>query len=1303
MQQPTAGAAGATVNPAVQVATEDALGNPVSTAPSIVTLTLNAAASFADGTTSTTAITVNGVATFGNLIIIDAAGSYTLTASGSYANGTSNSFTVSATSATMIAFAQQPSDAPSGVSVVPPVRVAVQDGFLNTVTTDSSTVTLTLNGGVFANGSTTVSAPAVNGVATFNNLAINVSGTYTLTASDGQFPSITSNSFTIAIASKLAFVQSPTSAVAGDTINPAVQVAIEDINGSVVLTDASSVTLTLVGSVFAGGSATATAAAVNGVATFNNLVIDGAASFKITAADGLLSSATSGSFTISPAAASTIFLSREPGSAVAGVALRPLVIALDDAYGNVAKDSSTVTVTLNGGTFANGSATASAGAVGGVANFGNLVIDSPGSYTLTFSDGALPAVSSNTFIVALLDSIASFYPYPGGAYPGIGNLLVDSGGNLFGTAETGGPGGSGTVFELAHGSSTTTLLASFNGVNGSQPFGGLTFDSSGDIFGTTDSGGFGAGGTVFEIPVGTTSILTLASFNYANGAYPDSTLTFDTSGNLFGTTSSGGANNDGVVFEIDHGSGALIPIAAFNGTNGQQPSYAGVTFDTSGNLFGTTLQGGTSGYGTVFEIAAGSSSIVTLVNFNRSNGGNPDASLVLDSSGNLFGTASTGGSNNMGTVFEILKGSSSITTVAGFNNATGYFPLASVTLDSSGNLFGTTQNGGTGNYGTVFEIPRGTTTIATIANFVSGEPEAGVSLDSNGNLFGTTINGNGNFGTLFEIVHGSSLITTLTTFLAAGGEDPTGLTLDSAGNAFGTASGAGTYGDGTVFEILRGTTALTTLVNFNGADGQYPNAAMTLDSSGNLFGTTEFGGASDSGTVFEIAHGSTTITTLVNFNNSTGEGPYSGLTLDSSGNLLGTTLDAGINNEGTVFEIAHGTSSLSVVANFSGSTGYNVQAGVVLDSNGNLFGAASNGGTGAVGVIFEILHGSSQITDLASFNKTNGEFPIAGLMLDSTGNLFGTAQVGGANNDGTVFEIPQGTTSLITLVNFNDANGQNPDSALTLDSSGDLFGTTAGGGANFDGTVFEIPNGTTNVTTLLSFNGSNGISPVGNLFLDSSGNLLGTTKLGGSHNAGSVFELSLNPPILSFAAPPVSTTAGSAINSAAGVQVNVSYPWGNIDTADNSDVTLTLSGGTFSGGSATASATVINGVANFSNLVIDTAGNYTLTAADGTSTSSISQGFTIAAASASALAFIQAPGNTPPGNAISPAVTVAIEDLFGNPVSTESSTITLTLSGGSLPMEPRPSSLRPSMAWQLSATWCSIPRESTVSSPLMAP
>ena len=100
------------------------------------------------------------------------------------------------------------------------------------------------------------------------------------------------------------------------------------------------------------------------------------------------------------------------------------------------------------------------------------------------------------------------------------------------------------------------------------------------------------------------------------------------------------------------------------------------------------------------------------------------------------------------------------------------------------------------------------------------------------------------------------------------------------------------------------------------------------------------------------------------------------------------------------------------------------------------------------------------------------------------------------------------------------------------------------------------------------------MSPRGNVFLDASGNLLGTTRLGGAHDAGSVFELSLNPPILSFAAPPVSTTAGSAINSAAGVQVNVSYPWGNVDAADNSNVTLTLSGSSFSGGSATACASL---------------------------------------------------------------------------------------------------------------------------------
>ncbi|MBV8235777.1 MAG: hypothetical protein JO075_08755, partial [Acidimicrobiia bacterium] len=165
-------------------------------------------------------------------------------------------------------------------------------------------------------------------------------------------------------------------------------------------------------------------------------------------------------------------------------------------------------------------------------------------------------------------------------------------------------------------------LASFNGATGSGPRAGLIMDAQGNLYGTTDGGGANGHGTVFELAAGSGTITTLASFNGANGAYPEAGLIMDAQGNLYGTTSNGGATNSGTVFELAAGSGTITTLASFNGANGAYPE-AGLTLDAQGNLYGTTYGGGANGHGTVFELAAGSGTIATLASFNGATGAYP--------------------------------------------------------------------------------------------------------------------------------------------------------------------------------------------------------------------------------------------------------------------------------------------------------------------------------------------------------------------------------------------------------------------------------------------------------------------------------------------------------------------------------------------------------------------------------------------------------------------------------------------------------------------------------------------------------
>ena len=181
------------------------------------------------------------------------------------------------------------------------------------------------------------------------------------------------------------------------------------------------------------------------------------------------------------------------------------------------------------------------------------------------------------------------------------------------------------------------------------------------------------------------------------------------------------------------------------------------------------------------------------------------------------------------------------------------------------------------------------------------------------------------------------------------------------------------------------------------------------------------------------------------------------------------------------------------LASFSGANGANPTGDLISDAAGDLFGTAALDGADGDGTVFEIAKSTGELTTLATFTGANGEDPERSLTVDAAGDLFGTTYYGGAHNDGTVFEIVKSTGALITLATFTGANGANPAGSLTIDAEGNLFGTTEEGGADDDGTVFEIAKSTGLLTTLATFTGANGEDPERSLTIDAAGDMFGTT------------------------------------------------------------------------------------------------------------------------------------------------------------------------------------------------------------------
>jgi uncharacterized delta-60 repeat protein len=384
----------------------------------------------------------------------------------------------------------------------------------------------------------------------------------------------------------------------------------------------------------------------------------------------------------------------------------------------------------------------------------------------------------------------------------------------------------------------------------------------------------------------------------------------------------------------------------------------------------------------------------------------------------------------------------------------------------------------------------------------------------------------------------SATITALASFVPSNGNGPAGVIIDSSGNIFGVNAFGGPGDFGTVFELLKGATSVTTIADFNGADGSRPSA-LVLDGNGDLFGITGLGGDNNQGTVFEIPNGSSTISPLASFNG-TGQNSAAGLIVDSSGNLFGTTSSGGTLGEGTIFEVAIGSNTITTLANFDANNGSGPLGNLVLDGSGDLFGTTSNGGPTDNGTVFELANGSGTIATLASFNGANAMFPEAGVVRDSTGNLYGTTSQGGSNTNGTVFELANGSGTIATLASFGTSDGISPGgNTITVDQSGNIFGADPEGGTAGLGSIFELASGSGMITTLATFDGTQGSGPSG-LTFDSSGNLIGAAGVGGANNVGTVFKVSgiaTSPPPPSVP-PPVAPPPPAPVEIIGGLDPN---------------------------------------------------------------------------------------------------------------------------------------------------------------------
>ena len=590
------------------------------------------------------------------------------------------------------------------------------------------------------------------------------------------------------------------------------------------------------------------------------------------------------------------------------------------------------------------------------------------------------------------------------------------------------------------------VLANLDSPPKSPSKGALALAPDGYLYGVTSAGG--GKGTIYKVRPDGSDWLKVHDFSSADGYSVPEELVSDGTGMLWGVATTGGTHSAGGIFRFNTATnvGGLIHslnngASAFEGSDPTGRLF----YDGSGLMWGTASRGG-DGYGTLFSIN------ITTTDFTRvlkipSGFGYAPGGLTMDGSGRFWGTLTSGGASNAGQLFR-WSSFGGFASVFDFTGTTGSRKGSSgrpCYFDGAVTMWGVTAAGGTSNNGTIFKINTSTNAFVTVVEFTGtsgankgSSPWGSLVSDGSGYLWGTTLTGGaGDQGTVFKIDQSTGVMTT-------------------------------------VFEY--GNTSL--------ADpGSSPIAGLFSDGTGSLWGTTNQGGIARNGTVFKIASSTGTLTKLTEFTGGglsghLGYAPANSLAGDGAGFVWGTTEKGGIFTYGTVFKMQQWTNALTSVVEFTGNgatnRGATPKCALVADGLGYMWGSTYAGGQNGLGTIFKINVSTGVLTTMLDFSNDGstdwGANPVAGMIRDSAGVLWGTTEHGGSTNNGTVFKINPTTGLLTTIRHFTDV-GANPVAPLAIDASGNLWGTTVGGGTNGAGTLFRIsPSGT--VLSQTSFPGT---------------------------------------------------------------------------------------------------------------------------------------------------------------------------------------------------------------------------------------
>ena len=619
-----------------------------------------------------------------------------------------------------------------------------------------------------------------------------------------------------------------------------------------------------------------------------------------------------------------------------------------------------------------------------------------------------------------------------GGYPSQ-NMVDGFNGNLYGLTFEGGQFDKGVIFEFDISNSSYAVKYEFDGQSGAKP-GAMTYSEKGHFFGVTYEGGASNRGVIFKFDPRNDLYTKKIDFDATIGSRPLGAPTFGSAGKMYGTVSEGGSHSNGAIYEYDSSTNVIARRYSFTGSSGSSPTGELLSAN-NGKFYGMTISGGATENGVIFEFDPLNGSFTKKIDFDDgAKGAHPYGSLIQASNGKIYGTVEQGGTG-YGGLFEYditLSNFNMLVSFSGFTNGYGSFPRCTLTEATDGKLYGTTK-GGLYHNGNLFCFDPASGSIESKISFSSDDqgsfPIGGLVQGANGRIYGMAYQGGElRSGTLFEYDITRNVMTKKYEFSSEHGSHPGGtMVLANNGKLYGLTWFGGKSHSGVIFEYTPSTNSYVKKKDFESDMGS-PRGAMVQASNGKFYGTSIAYATDNKGSLFEYDPSTNLLTKKVIFTGIGNGGPPTGTLLHDGDKLYGLTSEGGTQGKGTLFEYNILTGVLATLKNFGLGAGENPAGSLIKAKNGKFYGATSRGGTFQSGVIFEFDPSDNTLTKLHDFSNDsqNGIDIQTGLAESPNGKLYGTMAQGGSYRKGVLYEFDIATKNFTKKVDFRGPNGARP-------------------------------------------------------------------------------------------------------------------------------------------------------------------------------------------------------------------------------------------------------------------------------------